>query len=71
MADAEPIEAAVEQAAPEAPKLRAGWLKSQDGRFHEVEDIDSVMAAYPGQYEEVKASEVRKNLVGWGDSNEA
>lgn len=54
---------------------KAGWVKSvADGRFHEVEDVDVVLQAYPGQYEKCKASEVKKNLVGWpkaDGSNEA
>lgn len=56
---------AVVEEAVEAPKARSGWIKSTDGRFHEVDDIDLALSAYPGQYEEVKASEVKKTLVGW------
>jgi len=57
---------AVTEEVVETPKVRGGWLKSiADGRFHEVEDIQLVLQAYPGQYEECKASEVKKNLVGW------
>lgn len=48
------------------PQPRAGWVKSvADGRFHEVEDVDAVLAAYPSVYEECKEKDVRKGSIGW------
>lgn len=57
------------EAAPSPSAPRSGWLKSLEGRFHEVDDIDRTIEAYPGQYEEVEASKVKKNLIGWADPN--
>lgn len=58
--------AVVEEVPAEVTKPRGGWVKSLvDGHFHEVDDVDLTVESYPGQYEEVKESDVRKNKVGW------
>ena len=46
---------------------RKGWVKSSDGRFHEVDDVEAVLEAYPEQYEEVKERDVVKSKVGWAE----
>lgn len=52
--------------AEEAPKLRPGYVKHiATGTFHEVEDVPTLLRAYPDQYEAVKRSEVSEKKVGW------
>lgn len=45
-------------------------VKHKDsGTFHEVDDLDSFMAAYPGQYEKAEGS-VSEDKLGWGGNPE-
>lgn len=60
---AEPVERRVME--PYRPSK--GWVKDPNGRFHEVDDVDRFMAAYPGS-EKVKLSEVVKSRVGYEDA---
>lgn len=45
-------------------KERKGWVKDRDGRFHEVDDQQAFLQAYPGS-EAVKSTDVDKNKVGY------
>lgn len=50
----------------EAPKPQPGSVKHiASGTFHEVDDVPTVLAAYPDQYEKVAKSAVDKDKVGW------
>lgn len=50
----------------QVPVLKAGWVKDRDGRFHEVEDVDTYVAAYPGS-KGVKETEVKQSLIGYAE----
>lgn len=53
----------------EHPKPKPGWVRNiQTDTFHEVDDKLSVLAAYPGQYEEAKDPGKGSKKIGWGDS---
>lgn len=47
-------------------KATKGHVKDAQGRFHEVDDVDRFIAAYPGS-EKVKAADVVKSKVGYAD----
>lgn len=55
--------------APEEPTFKPyepkkGWVEDTRGRFHEVEDQDLYLQAYPGS-KAVKAGDVVKSRVGY------
>lgn len=45
-------------------KATKGWVKDSNGRFHEVDDVERTIQAYPG-YEKVKSGDVVKSKVGY------
>lgn len=50
----------------EHPKPKAGWVRNiQTDTFHEVEDKLTVLAAYPGQYEDAKEPGKGSKKIGW------
>lgn len=60
---ADALPAAVE--APSGPT--PGWVVDKSGRYHEVEDVDGTIAAYPDQYAKCSHKDVVKARIGWPD----
>lgn len=56
----------VERRVMEAYVAKKGYVKDLDGRFHEVDDVERTLQAYPG-FEKVKAGEVTKGKTGWAN----
>jgi len=59
------VDGADEDVTSTPPKLEKGWLHHLGtDTYHEVDDKEGVMAAYPGQYEvSKKPSDTKK--IGW------
>lgn len=60
------------EAAVDAPKFEVyketkGWVKDTAGRFHEVDDVERFLLAYPGS-EKVKSGDVVKSKVGYAEA---
>ena len=50
---------------PAHPKPTPGWVRHKaTDTFHEVDDVDNVLGAYPDEYEAAKAP-TNSNKIGW------
>lgn len=53
-------------------KPKPGWVREvESGRFHEVDDVELTLQAYPDRYERAKSGDVVKSKVGWPDEDKA
>lgn len=60
----EPVVEATETT--EAYKPKPGFVKHlATDTFHEVEDVEATLKAYPGQYEKAKSPGEKSSKLGW------
>lgn len=58
--------AKVEEAEKAHPQPKKGWVKHiATDTFHEVDDVDTTLVAYPGQYEKASNPGANSKRIGW------